>query len=327
MKTVFQTIFLLLISLLLISCTTKTLQVKSNKNSLTEQTSFDFSHDHQTFQIIPLYEEVLDYTNLVEKTPSMNNKKEYNKKVVIPFQNKASKVKANIKSGYFDFFTPTSDTKKLAVHTKKLLRQQKQINAIIEEALIKSAEQLPGTNKTIFIMPINPESSAVIQEMQGVAAWTLSENVILLQIAPSYSEKALKYTTAHEYHHTKNLESTTDLNFTIIDKFIFEGKADNFATIIYPHHRTAWTEPLPEIDFNHVLTQLSTNANSLDPYLYNEYFDGNAVKKIPKWSNYKVGYEMTKNYLENHSHLSIEEWTKLGAEEIVQGSKYHHIFR
>ncbi len=327
MKTVFQTIFLLLISLLLISCTTKTLQVKSNKNSLTEQTSFDFSHDHQTFQIIPLYEEVLDYTNLVEKTPSMNNKKEYNKKVVIPFQNKASKVKANIKSGYFDFFTPTSDTKKLADNTNKLLQNQKVINSYIKEAIIKSAEQLPGTNKTIFIMPVNPENTLAIQGMQGVTGWTLSENAILIQIDPSFLENALKYTIAHEYHHTKNLESTTDSNFTIIDKFIFEGKADNFATVIYPHHRTAWTEPLPEIDFNHVLTQLSTNANSLDPYLYNEFFDGNAVKNIPKWSNYKVGYEMTKNYLENHSHLSIEEWTKLGAEEIVQGSKYHHIFR
>ncbi|MGD6962463.1 hypothetical protein ACQCVB_09685 [Fictibacillus phosphorivorans] len=155
MKTVFQTIFLLFISLLLISCTTKTLQVKSNKNSLTEQTSFDFSHDHQTFQIIPLYEEVLDYTNLVEKTPSMNNKKEYNKTVVIPFQNKASKVKANIKSSYFNFFAPTSDSKKLADNTNKLLQNQKVINSYIKEALIKSAEQLPGTNKTIFIMPVN----------------------------------------------------------------------------------------------------------------------------------------------------------------------------
>ncbi|MGD6962462.1 DUF2268 domain-containing protein [Fictibacillus phosphorivorans] len=163
--------------------------------------------------------------------------------------------------------------------------------------------------------------------MQGVTGWTLSENAILIQIDPSFSENALKYTIAHEYHHTKNFESTTDLNFTLIDKFIFEGKADNFATIIYPHHKTAWTEPLSEIDLNHVLTQLSADSSSLDPYLYQEYFEGNPVKNIPKWSNYKVGYAMTKSFIENHSQLSIEEWTKLGTKEIIQKSNYLRKFR
>ncbi|WP_194270750.1 DUF2268 domain-containing protein [Fictibacillus phosphorivorans] len=323
MEKAYHFILLLFISLLLVSCSTKT--VKSDKDS--DQISYDFSQDNQTFQIIPLYEEVLDYTNFIKKSPSMNNKQEYNKKVVIPFQNKASKENVDIQSGYFDYFSPTNDTKKLAEDTKKLLQQQKQINAIIKRALIKSSEQFPGTDKTIFIMPNNPESNIAIQEMQGVAGWTLSQNVILLQISPSYSEESLKYLIAHEYHHTKFLESASNLNISLIEKFIFEGKADNFASIIYPEHTTPWTKPLSEVDLNHVLGQLHVNKGSLDPSLYNEFFDGNAMKNIPKWSNYKVGFQMTKSYLEKHPHLSIEEWTKLNAEQIVQGSKYHNIYK
>ncbi|WP_416728575.1 DUF2268 domain-containing protein [Fictibacillus sp. JL2B1089] len=325
MEKAYQFILLLFVSLLLVSCSTKT--VKSDKDSLPDQISYDFSQDNQTFQIIPLYEEVLDYTNFIKKSPSMNNKQEYNKKVVIPFQNKASKENVDIQSDYFNYFSPTNNTKKLAEDTMKLLQQQKQINAIIKDALIKSSEQLPGTDKTIFIMPNNPESNLAIQEMKGVTGWALSQNVILLQISPSYTEESLKYLIAHEYQHTIFLESASDLNVTLIEKFIFEGKADNFASIIYPDHTTPWTKPLSEVDLNHVMGQLHVNKDSLDPSLYNEFFDGNAGKNIPKWSNYKVGFQMTKSYLENHPHLSIEEWTKLDAEQIVQGSKYHHILK
>jgi uncharacterized protein YjaZ len=203
----FITLIFLSLFLLLVSCSNDRAQDKKYNDRIPSQSSIKFTHNKQTFQIIPLYEEVLDYTTLVKGNPSLNNKKEYFDKVVEPFQQIASEKNVEIKSNYFSYFAPTTDVQQLEENTIKLLQHQKQINQYIKESLISSAKLLSGSNKTIFIMPFNPEYTVFIQEMDGIAAWTLSKDVILLQMVPSFTEMALKYTVGHEYHHTIAMET------------------------------------------------------------------------------------------------------------------------
>lgn len=35
-------------------------------------------------------------------------------------------------------------------------------------------------------------------------------------------------------------------NYSILDSIISEGKADSFATVVYPDVNAPWTEPLPK---------------------------------------------------------------------------------
>jgi uncharacterized protein YjaZ len=313
--------------LILVSCSNDSSQDKSDNDKIPSQTSITFSHNKQAFQIIPLYEEVLDYTNLVKENPSLNNKEEYFDKVVEPFQKIASEKNVDIKSNYFSIFEPTTDVQKLEENTNNLLRHQDQINGFIKKSLISSAKLLSGDNKTIFIMPFNPENSLTIQEMGGIAGWTLSKNVVILQIDPSFTEMALKYTVAHEYHHTIAMESNGDNAYPLLNPIIFEGKADSFATLVYPDTNVPWIEPLTDESEKIVLNEIRENIDSFDSSIFEDLLNGDPAKGIPPWSSYKMGYQITQSFLKKNPDVPIDEWTKLAANEILQGSDYKTLLK
>jgi uncharacterized protein YjaZ len=311
--------------ILLVGCSNESSEDRSENDSFPSQTTIKFSNNEQTFQIIPLYEEVLDYTKLVKDEPSLNNKKEYFSRVVEPFQKMASEKNVDIKNNYFFWFSPTTDVHTLEQNTIKLLQHQDQINEYIKDSLMSSAKLLSGGNKTIFIMPLNPENTFPIQEMEGVAGETFSENAVLLQIDPSFTEMALKYTVAHEYNHTIEKEKSSGTDYKIMNSLISEGKADSFATKVYPDKKVPWIEPLSVESEKIVLDEIREIID--DSNIYNVLLDGDSAKGIPPWSNYKMGYKITQSYLENNPDVSIDEWTKLDANEILQGSEYRNLLK
>ncbi|WP_335872844.1 DUF2268 domain-containing protein [Bacillus sp. 2205SS5-2] len=245
--------------------------------------------------------------------------------VVEAFQAKASEKNVNIGQENFPFFSPTSNAQMLEKNTVELLQQQKQINELIKNSLLSSAELLSGEDVTIFIMPLNPENTFPIQKMEGISGVALSENAILLQIDPSFSENALEYAVAHEYHHKVNIKNNDMTRVTLLDSVVFEGKADSFAKIIYPEKNAPWIEPLSGDSQATDLHELQKNAHSFDSTIYYEFFNGNASKSLPLWSNYKIGYQLMQSYLENHSGVSSEEWTKLNGIDILEGSEFNYL--
>ncbi|WP_409293837.1 hypothetical protein V1498_11715 [Peribacillus sp. SCS-26] len=56
----------------------------------------------------------------------------------------------------------------------------------IKEALIQSSKALPGGEKNVIVMPANPEWP--LEETNGIAAFTVSKNFILLQVQPSVTK-------------------------------------------------------------------------------------------------------------------------------------------
>ena len=84
------------------------------------------------------------------------------------------------------------DVQTLKEHTAELIQRQDETNAIIEEALKKSAKLLSGGDKTVYVLPVNPDLP--MKGMGGVAAWTLDEDVILLLLGSLlYERKARVY--------------------------------------------------------------------------------------------------------------------------------------
>ncbi|TCJ02086.1 hypothetical protein E0Y62_21010 [Cytobacillus praedii] len=304
------------------ACSNHTEQNKEveEKESALNQTTYRFLHNKQEFEIISFYEEVLTYTEIMNENPKLDIKKVFTEIVLEPFKEKSSLSDVTLGNP----FSTTTEIEQLEKNTKKLLKNQEQINQWIEEAIIESAELLSsGAVTKIYIFPVNPDDWFVINQMRGVNALTYFGNKIVFMIAPTVSEMDLKRVVAHEYHHTVNLFYNREQSMnSVLDLTITEGKAESFANIFYPEAKPPWTEPLPEDVEAKVLKELRENADSTDWKIYNDFFIGNYSKGIPGWSNYKIGYQITESFIENNPNHSVLDWTKINAKEIVKNSEY-----
>jgi uncharacterized protein YjaZ len=311
------------VSVLLASCSNDKVQDKEEENKLPSQKEVSFSYEGKNFKIIPFYEEVLEYTDYVKKNPSESNPGAYKEKVLEPLKEKST---LNLHLEYP--FKASTEVEKFEKNTIQLLQKQEQINELIKEALIKSSEHLPGGDKNVYIMPVRPEDNLVINNMEGVSGVTYNEKDIFIQIDPAFSEDTLKYVVAHEYHHAINILANGEMViYTILDRILFEGKADSFAHIIYPEISAPWTEPLPEETAVIVLEELRKNADSTSIKIYMDFFNGNSAKGIPLWSNYKIGYEITQSYIENNPDTTISKWTRLPSKDLLQNCEYNNLLK
>jgi uncharacterized protein YjaZ len=322
-KKTFNLLILVSILILLVSCSNKSTSKSNSEEELPSQATVEFSNNGQNLRIIPLYEEVLNYTKEMKETESTDNKQVYIDNVIKPFQEIASEKNINIGDGYFSHFSPTNQIEKLEENTIKLLKNQDLINSLIKESLLKSSQELDGIDKTVFVMPLSPENTFPIQKMDGVTGVALNENAILITMDPSFLEDALKYGVAHEYHHTVRMESKGGI-MTLVDSFITEGGADVFAKRIYPDMTPPWIkESLSDESIAIILEGLKENLNANDTDIYLDYKVGNRSKEIPLWSTYRMGYLIVESYIDNHPDKSLKEWTQLDAEEVFKGSDYY----
>ncbi|WP_456272537.1 DUF2268 domain-containing putative Zn-dependent protease [Bacillus sp. AK031] len=281
----------------------------------------------QTFHILSLHDEVLDYASTVKDDSSAVKKEVYTEKVVQPLQEQIAELDVNIYADPYSFLSPNTNIQKLEENTKKLIQDQDRIQGLVEEAIEDSAAQLAGVDKTIIILPVNPDELFVKDKMEGVTGVALSENIFVIRIDPSFKEEALKYTVAHEYHHTLQAEKRAGVSHSYLETFVLEGKADAFANMVYPDQQAPWTEPLSERLQEKVFEELREAGGEFDRKTYYEFFNGDSGKGIPLWSNYKTGYLITQSYLENNPEVSIKEWTGLIPKEIILGSDYKELFQ
>jgi hypothetical protein len=179
MKRLIVFIILLGLSVLLYSYSTPT----SHEDVVTElksQTPLSFSHRGQEFQVIPFYKEILDYIDAVRNQPSQNKTSLFEQSVVEPFRLNAFGEGEGYEIVNYMGFTPPKNINKLEKSIYLLVENQERVNELITEALKKSAEKLPGRNKLVYFLPYNPDNTYGIQQMQGVAGFALSKDVILI---------------------------------------------------------------------------------------------------------------------------------------------------
>ncbi|MDO6654570.1 DUF2268 domain-containing protein [Anaerobacillus sp. 1_MG-2023] len=300
----------------------------SERDETPSQSSMKVELGGQSFKIIPLYEEVLEYTNEAMENTELNTSGEYYSKVTQPFLESASHEGASLTGGldYSTYFSPTTSVQTLNEQTGKLLKKQEEVNKAIKASLTKSGESLEAENKTIYVMPVNPDYQNIQNEMKGVSAITVSKDVIVLFLSPTYDKEMLEYAVAHEYHHTVFLENPNRSGgMNLLNGFVFEGRADSFASQLYPEASPPWSEPLSTEEEKRVLEELREKSDSTNVELYNTFQNGDWKKDIPKWSNYKLGFKIVESYLRHHPEASMKEWTMMDEREIVRGSDYSEL--
>ncbi|MBD1221908.1 DUF2268 domain-containing protein [Virgibacillus halodenitrificans] len=298
---------------------------KNDDNSMKEElstkkdvpSSFSFTYKDQQFEVVYYYKNFLEYIEKAEKQPDKLNGL-YIETIINPIADERG---VRLSKGW-GFGTPTQ-LEILEKYLQSLIDNQDTIHKLIVDSLKKSADKLqPGADKTIFVLPANPEDKDVMEGVEGVSASAWNENFISVQIAPPFfDENSLKQAVAHEYHHTVFFENN-EMGNTLLEAVLIEGKADTFAKIIYPDIQMPWSNFSSAENESQTWKVLKENTSSLMPSIQDDFFLGNASKGIPEWANYKIGNKIMESFIEDYPSISIAEWTDMPANEILKKSNY-----
>lgn len=199
--------------------------------------------------------------------------------------------------------------------SENLETREDEINELILNSLLKSAELLPSQND--IAVCVFPSSS------ENIPMLTVGAGKIIIPYGYSSDEK-IKVGVAHEYHHSVWAEKylSTD-SVSVIDNLIFEGKAVMFEKTVYPNSYA--TTPV-DLAYNKELW------SKIEPDLYKQDLNRSLEiivggKDFPWLYGYSEGYKMIKSYLDINPNRTPEEWTALSTQEIIEKGKYFENYK
>lgn len=297
------------ISLLLFGCN----EDVEKPEILLDENPVILEHNGQQFELYKFYEEYENFIIKAEKEPD-NIKVLFQQEVMKAFGESTN----HTVSLYEEISAPTK-IDEVREYLTQLRAQEDDIDRWIKEALEDSGDKLPGEDKKVYIFPSFSEEVS-LKELEYVSGLAIDKEGFILMINPLFTERSLKYTVAHEYHHTVAMESGRAK--TLLERSVLEGKADTFSKIIYPEMEPAWLQPLSGYYKEHGWEIFMENLNSEESEMWNFLYIGNHFKGIARWTNYKIGYEIMQSFLEENRDVSIEEWTKMSAQDILAKSQY-----
>jgi len=275
----------------------------------------------QVFTIVSGYEGMAAYVDAVNSDPDADLDALYQEYVVDPYWKECAsggEYKVIAKTAVAN---PIKDINGLTENIKAI--EDANIEQIIEGALRKSADILPGPDTTVCIFSSDPEISW--ERMHGVTSFTAGAGKIWVRLSPEKDWLDwIPYTIAHEYHHSV----WTDQYFkwykrsTLLDYLIFEGKADSFAHLIYPDMIAPWTTAISSYQETRQWKKISEDLEITNLEKQREYMFGSRSESIPTWSGYTIGFHIVQKFIENHPEAVIEDWTAMDAKEIYEASGY-----
>ena len=136
----------------------------------------------------------------------------------------------------------------------------------------------------------------------GIGGYTLGPTEIDIVIDPSYPgvesilPSRLPTVVAHEIHHTVRWRSPGPYG-TLLDAFVFEGLADQFAVQLLGADVPPWSEALSEDDIDRYLRQARPELDSTT-FDFGAWFFG--TRELPRWTGYTIGYVLVDEYLAGH---------------------------
>ncbi|WP_226683247.1 DUF2268 domain-containing protein [Sutcliffiella horikoshii] len=284
-------------------------------------TSETYTTNGQTFEIIPYHQPYIDFMEELEATKG-DREELFSTHVVKPFSKEIYGYEYSSRDD--PFYAPPVNTDILRQMIVQLDDQYEEISRFIKEGLEDSTALLTGSEKVrIYLQPHSPDFNYL--EMGGVVAFAADKDVMVLQIDPrKYTEKSIKQTIAHEFHHVVTME-VSDWSYRkqhLLDRVIMEGKADTFGKLVYPDYDVAWIEPLSPEATEKVWSFIEENKGSYEMEDVTVLHMGQPSSGIPKWSNYRIGYRIMEDFLMENPELTLGEWTEMRADEILELSGF-----
>jgi uncharacterized protein YjaZ len=205
----------------------------------------------------------------------------------------------------------------------RLLRPEELIE-IARNALGKITQALPGPNTKIIFLPANPIMHKYFKNAGAcINAITIGSGKIIVQIDPTFEDwkKNLPYVIAHEYHHSVWISRKwVSENFSLIEYLVFEGRADVFATGLYPDVETPWIKILNKEQERSVWDKIKNDIRARGHERIDKVMFGS--DDIPPGSGYTIGYNIVASFKRNTPGLSDKDVLAMDPEEILAKSRY-----
>ncbi|MFC9541854.1 DUF2268 domain-containing putative Zn-dependent protease [Lysinibacillus sp. NPDC056959] len=314
-------LILIITGLTLTACT----QIEKGENQLHEKEqitdykeivySFEHPQTRQKYKIIHVNQLFYPYIEKVKDNPNLLTSETlelYNKEIIQPIYQDCFENGEYLHMAETLLNTVPKGLTEIQVISEKMENRKAEINQLIQESLLKSADLLPSqSDVAVCVFPSFTNNST---------AFTVGAGKIIIPLNLNVLDDSIKLTVAHEYHHSVWAEKYFSKNGwpSILDNIVFEGKAVMFERSVYPeyfgyipmdftYNKELWSKVEPDLnnyDFNRTLEIL------------------HGGKGLPIGYGYSEGYKMVKSYLDLHPNVTPEEWTALSSKEIFEKGNY-----
>lgn len=236
------------------------------------------------------------------------------------------------KTEYSDFVSgwfskPIKSTSDLSKYISDIATNRKEIETIISSAYLGCNNYLNNDSVIFYIVPALADKKKVMNEMGGAAGFTPGSKQIVLQVDFNIKtwKEALKYTIAHEFNHACLIkENPTEMReFTLLRYLVFEGKAEAFATLVYPleKERIPNTFSLSDHEKKALWLKIKPDLQSDNWDIFMEVMFGS--KNYPNYGGYTLGFDIIQTAFKNHPEILKTNWTYLDAESFLKLSDYN----
>ena len=313
--------FILGLLLLMLAACTPTEKSESQlheKKQITDDEEMVLSFEHpqtkQKYKIIHANQLFYPYMEKVKENPNLSSSETldlYNKEVIQPIYQDCFENGEYYHMAETLLTTVPTGLTEIQVVSEKMETHKAEINQLIQESLLKSADLLPSqSDVAVCVFP-----SATNNRIP----FAVGAGKIIIPYSLGGSDEYLKGTIAHEYHHSVWAEKHTNKvnTFSILDNIVFEGKAVMFQKSVFPdinlisvdltYNKELWSQIEPDLNKSNLKRSL-------------EIVHGG--KELPYNYGYSEGYKMVKSYLDLHPDQTPEDWTALSAQEIFEEGKY-----
>ncbi|GGD09750.1 DUF2268 domain-containing protein [Pontibacillus salipaludis] len=276
---------------------------------------------NQEFEIIPVLEPIFNYVQIIEQEPLKSKTEAYTSTVIEPFRKTVyGEENGHFLQGHLSF-QPPRNVDKLKASVQKLDENYEDILDSLKTSLKQSVHLLPLDSTTkIYVFPFNPDQLSVIDDMNGVTGFA-TPNTIVLNIEPEqYTEEMLRYIIAHEYHHIVHFNINPRKEQDLMGYSLMEGGADSFAQMIYPDVIPKWNDTLTSDEWDTVWNLVLDKRYDYDRQDIEEIRNGN--NELPMRSHYKLGYRIMQDFIKKNPSVSVEEWTMMMPDEILEKTSY-----
>jgi len=205
-----------------------------------------------------------------------------------------------------------------------LQQNKKQVVEEIQRAMAESRGRLPAkTVPRVCVFYFQPDSP-VRDRMHGVMAFTPSQFLMDLYVAPASGWIPwVGYNVAHEYHHTQWMARNPErdsFKFRLLEYLVFEGRADNFA-FQTTGLRGDWSHALSAEQECTVFESIKPSLHVTGPILPKVMF-GWPGSGYPQWAGYTFGFGIVNSFLKLHPKEPVESWTDLAVDDLFIASHY-----
>ncbi len=270
--------------------------------------------------VLPAYSAVAQYIDAARAEPGADRARLYREHVTAPVWEQLVAGAEYEHIAPYAFALPTRTVSALADAAAELGRLA--VEARIGSSIQQAATLLPSRATTVCVLPLDPNDTVARDQMHGVIGYCLGAGRIVIHISPAARDWAawLAYTLTHEYHHSAWTERYYQ-PFDLAARLVFEGRADAFARLHYPHLAAPWTVALTPEQARHYWHAMHDALASTDPAVFDHWVFGGR-DGVPKWTGYAVGFGIVQAFLERHPEVTVEEWTALDPHALIAASGY-----